>query len=120
MFSPTVFQIEGKTSVEPVKWIRARGSLAITGSRTAAPLPGRKLPTPGGRPASSSSFSVQYEESAAVEAGFQSTTSPIRAGLPISVAPIAVKLNGLIAKANPPSGRYAVRFQTPGEEIGCS
>ena len=120
MFSPTVFQIEWKTSVEPVKWIPARCSLASTGSPTAAPLPGRKLTTPGGRPASSSSFSVQYDESAAVEAGFQSTTSPISAGLETRFAPIAVKLNGLIAKTKPSSGRYSIRFQTPGEETGCS
>src|SRR6185437_16950205 len=39
MFSPTVFQIEWKTSVEPVKWIPARCSLASTGSPTSAPLP---------------------------------------------------------------------------------
>ena len=32
MFWPTVFQIEWKTSVEPVKWIPARCSLARTGS----------------------------------------------------------------------------------------
>ncbi len=33
---------------------------------------------------------------------------------------MAVKLNGLIASTNPSSGRYSRRFQTPGEEIGCS
>ena len=33
---------------------------------------------------------------------------------------MAVKLNGLTAKTNPSSGRYSMRFQTPGEEIGCS
>src|SRR6476646_4524109 len=102
MFSPTVFQIEWKTSVEPVKWIPARCSLASTGSPTAAPLPGRKLITPG----ASSSFSVQYEETAAVEAGFQRITSPMSAGLEERLAPIAVKLNGEIAKTNTSSGRY--------------
>jgi hypothetical protein len=59
MFSPIVFQIEWKTGVEPVKCTPARCSLASTGSPTAAPLPGMKLTTPGGSPASSSSFSVQ-------------------------------------------------------------
>src|SRR3954465_5698116 len=120
MFSPTVFQIEWKTGVEPVKWIPARCSLARTGSPTAAPLPGRKLITPGGTPASSSSFIVQEEETAAVEAGFQRITSPIRAGLVERLAPMAVKLNGEIAKTNPSSGRYSIRFQTPGEGTGCS
>src|ERR1051325_684837 len=120
MFCPTVFQIEWKTSVEPVKWIPARCSLASTGSPTAAPLPGRKLITPGGTPASSSSFNVQYEETAAVDAGFQRITSPISAGLVERLAPIAVKLKGEIAKTKPSSGRYSMRFQTPGDETACS
>ena len=59
-------------------------------------------------------------ESACVEAGFQTTVLPIRAGDVVRFAPIAVKLNGLIAKTNPSSGRYSSRFQTPGDEIGCS
>ena len=33
---------------------------------------------------------------------------------------IEVKLNGVTAKTNPSSGRYSIRFHTPGEEIGCS
>ena len=33
---------------------------------------------------------------------------------------IEVKLNGVTAKTKPSSGRYSSRFQTPGEEIGCS
>ena len=33
---------------------------------------------------------------------------------------MAVKLNGATAKTNPSSGRYSIRFQTPGEERGCS
>ena len=48
------------------------------------------------------------------------TVSPISAGLVERLAPIAVKLNGLIAKTKPSSGRYSIRFQTPGEETGCS
>src|SRR3954471_11882508 len=120
MFSPTDFQIEWKTPVEPVKCTPARCSLASTGSPTVAPLPGTKLTTPGGSPASSSSFNIQYDEYAAGEAGFQSTLLPISAGLDVRLAPIAVKLNGLIAKTKPSSGRYSIRFQTPGEEIGCS
>ena len=59
-------------------------------------------------------------ESACVEAGFQTTVLPISAGEVVRLAPIAVKLNGLIAKTKPSSGRYSMRFQTPGEEMGCS
>ena len=59
-------------------------------------------------------------ESAWVDAGFQTTVLPISAGEVVRLAPIAVKLNGLIAKTNPSSARYSRRFQTPGEEIGCS
>src|SRR5919204_3744417 len=120
MLEPTVFQIEWKTSVEPVKWTPAKCSLARTASPISAPLPKTRLITPGGRPASSRSFIVQYAEYAAVEAGFQMTTSPITAGLVDRLAPIAVKLNGEIAKTKPSSGRYSIRFQTPGEETGCS
>ena len=59
-------------------------------------------------------------ESAWVEAGFQTTVLPISAGDVVRLAPIAVKLNGLIAKTKPSSGRYSIRFQTPGDETGCS
>ena len=59
-------------------------------------------------------------ESACVEAGFQTTVLPMSAGEVVRFAPIAVKLNGLIAKTNPSSGRYSSRFQTPGELTGCS
>ena len=59
-------------------------------------------------------------ESAWVEAGFHTTVFPISAGDVVRFAPIAVKLNGLIAKTKPSSGRYSSRFQTPGDEIGCS
>src|SRR5881392_1258224 len=118
MFWPTVFQIEWKTSVEPVKWIPARCSLARTGSPISAPLPKTRLITPAGSPASSSRRIVQYAETAAVDAGFQMIVSPISAGLVERLAPIAVKLNGLIAKTKPSSGRYSIRFQTPGDDTG--
>jgi hypothetical protein len=45
---------------------------------------------------------------------------PINAGLVGRLPPIAVKLNGVTAKTKPSRGRYSMRFQTPGEEIGCS
>ena len=48
------------------------------------------------------------------------TVFPISAGEPLRLPPIAVKLNGLTAKTKPSSGRYSIRFQTPGEETGCS
>ena len=31
-----------------------------------------------------------------------------------------MKLNGETANTNPSSGRYSIRFQMPGDEIGCS
>ena len=52
-------------------------------------------------------------------AGFQTTVLPMSAGAAGRLAPIAVKLNGLIAKTNPSSGRSSRRFQTPGLETGC-
>jgi len=59
-------------------------------------------------------------EYAAVEAGFQRTVLPISAALDVRLPAIAVKLNGLTANTKPSSGRYSMRFQTPGEEFGCS
>ena len=59
-------------------------------------------------------------DSACVEAGFQTTVLPISAGEVVRLAPMAVKLNGLIASTKPSSGRYSSRFHTPGDEIGCS
>ena len=57
---------------------------------------------------------------AAVEAGFQTTVLPISATEVGRLPAIEVKLNGVTAKTKPSSGRYSRRFQTPGEEIGCS
>src|SRR6478609_11963518 len=48
------------------------------------------------------------------------TALPISAAELVRFPPIAVKLNGLTAKTKPSSGRYSSRFQTPGEETGCS
>ena len=59
-------------------------------------------------------------EYAAVDAGFQTTVFPISAALVGRLPPIAVKLNGVTAKTKPSSGRYSSRFQTPGDETGCS
>ena len=53
-------------------------------------------------------------------AGFQTTVFPISAGELVRFAAIAVKLNGETAKTKPSSGRYSIRFQIPGDEIGCS
>ena len=120
MFSPTVFHMPWKTGVEPVKWMPARCSLARAGSPTAAPEPETRLITPGGRPASSNSFMRKCALTAAVEAGFQTTVLPISAAEVGRFPAIAVKLNGVTAKTKPSSGRYSSRFQTPGEEMGCS
>ena len=52
--------------------------------------------------------------------GFHTTTLPMSAAEVGRFAAIAVKLNGVIATTKPSSGRYSIRFHTPGEEIGCS
>ena len=49
-----VFHMPWNTAVEPVKWMPASSGRASTGLPTFEPRPGRKLITPGGSPASSS------------------------------------------------------------------
>src|SRR5437660_4254774 len=98
----------------------ARCGEASTGSPTAAPGPGTMLITPGGSPAASSSSMMTWAEYTAVEAGFQTTVLPISAGAVGRFPAIDVKLNGVTAKTKPSSGRYSSRFQTPGDEFGCS
>ncbi len=78
------------------------------------------MTTPGGRPASSRSFSRKWALYAAVEAGFQTTVLPMSATEVGRLPAIEVKLKGVTAKTKPSSGRYSIRFQTPGDEIGCS
>ena len=68
-------------------------------------VPGTKLITPGGRPASSSSWKKYQPESSADAAGFHRTVLPIIAGAVDRLPPIAVKLNGVTAKTKPSSGR---------------
>src|SRR3954452_12167412 len=97
---------------------RARGERE--GAPISEPEPYTRLITPGGRPASSKSFIRKWAEYAAVEAGFHTTVLHIRAAGVRRLPAMAVKLNGVPAKTNPWSGRYSSRFQTPGEEIGCS
>ena len=63
-----------------MKWTPASSGLASAGSPISAPLPNTRLITPGGRPASSRMRSVYQAESAAVDAGFQTTVLPISAG----------------------------------------
>ena len=49
-----------------------------------------------------------------------------KGGLPISAGAVGrfpamdVKLNGVTASTKPSSGRWSVRFQTPGADTGCS
>ena len=117
---PIVRQIEWNTPVDPVKWTPASSGLESATSPSSEPGPKTRLITPGGRPASSRSRIVYQAESACVDAGFHTTVFPMSAGEVVRFAPIAVKLNGLIAKTKPSSGRYSRRFQTPADEIGCS
>src|SRR5258708_38034191 len=109
-----------KTGVEPVKWTPASSGLASAAGPISPPEPYTRLITPGGSPASSRRRSVYQAETAAVDAGFHTIVFPRSAGDVVRFAPIAVKLNGLTAKTKPSSGRYSSRFQTPGDEIGCS
>ena len=121
MFSPTVFQIEWKTSVEPVKWIAGevvarqhrvadRGAAAgqeVDDARRQARLL-EQLQRPVRRERGGRGRLPEHD------------VAHQRPGCEARFAPIAVKLNGLIAKTKPSSGRYSIRFQTPGEETGCS
>src|SRR3954447_5283380 len=120
MSLPIVRQIEWKTPVEPVKCTPASSGLASAEAPLSAPGPKTRLITPVGSPASSRTRIVIQAESACVEARFQTTVLPISAGEVVRLAPIAVKLKGLIAKTNPSSGRYSIRFHTPADETGCS
>src|SRR3954447_21705443 len=120
MFEPIVVHIDWKTGVEPVKCTPARSGLASAGSPISAPEPYTRLITPGGRPASSYSFIRKCALYAAVDAGFQMTVLPISAADVGRLPAIAVKLKGVTAKTKPSSGRYSIRFQTPGDETGCS
>src|SRR5215218_8467541 len=63
---------------------------------------------------------IQYDDTAAVDAGFQTTVLPISAGEVGRLPAIAVKLNGVTANTKPSSGRYSIRFHVPGTETGCS
>src|SRR3990172_1650151 len=117
MAPPPARQMPWNTPVEPVKWIPARSGCRSPASSTAAPGAYTRLITPGGRPASSSSFIVQYAVTIAVEAGFHTTVQPISAGDVVRFAPMAVKLKGLIASTKPSSGRYSRRFHGAGEEL---
>ncbi len=55
-----------------------------------------------------------------MEAGFQTTVLPIIAGEVGRLPAMEVKLKGVTAKTKPSSGRYSMRFQTPGLEVGWS
>ena len=52
--------------------------------------------------------------------GFHTTTLPSSAGAVGRFPAIEVKLNGVMASTKPSSGRYSIRFQTPGLDSGCS
>ena len=80
-----------------MKWIPARWRSASSVRLTAIESPGRKLITPGGSPASSSSLKKCQLLSAAVAAGFHTTALPISAGAVGRLPPMAVKLNGVMA-----------------------
>ena len=97
MFVPMVFHMLLKTSVLPVKCRPARSGWFKATSEIAAASPGTRLTTPGGSPASCSSFRSQCADSIAEDAGFQTTVLPMSAGAVGRLAPMAVKLNGVTA-----------------------
>ena len=96
-----VFHIELNTAVLPVKCTPPKLRSARRMSVIVAALPGTKLMTPGGRPASCRICKVCHAERIAVPAGFQMVVHPISAGAVGRLAPIAVKLNGEMAYTNP-------------------
>ena len=98
----------------PVKWMPASSGCGTATSDTAPPLPVTMLTTPGGSPAASSSRMMKCADSCWVGEGFQTTVLPMSAGASGRLPAIAVKLNGVIARTKPSSGRWSVRFQTPG------
>ena len=104
--------------VDPVKCRPAKNLSRNATSLTAWPSPVTRLITPGGRPASSSRRMVKCAASCWVGEGFHSTVLPISAGASGRLPAIAVKLNGVIATTNPSSGRWSIRFHTPGLDIG--
>src|SRR5689334_18938194 len=114
MWVPTSRHRCWNVRVEPVKWIPASRGSDTTTSDTDGPVPVTRLITPGGSPAASSSFIVQYAESDCVGEGFHTTVFPISAGAVGRLPAMAVKLNGVTAYTNPSSGRYSIRFHTPG------
>ena len=55
-----------------------------------------------------------------LSAGFHTTTLPMSAAEAGRLPAMAVKLKGVIATTNPSRARYSMRFQIPGDEMGCS
>ena len=82
------------------------------------PLPGIKLITPSGRPASLSISIIKYPDNTAVVAGFHTMVLPIMAGAVHKLPAMAVKLKGLNANINPSRGRYSSLFHTPFSDLG--
>jgi hypothetical protein len=115
-----VFHIERKISVDPVKWSAPKSRCVIATGASSLPMPGKKLITPGGSPASSNSNIVCQAASICVSAGFHRTVLPMSAGAIGRLPAIAVKLNGVSAKVNPSSGRSSIMFHMPGDDDGCS
>ena len=95
--APMVFHMSLKTSVLPVKWTPPRSRCESTTFEIIAASPVTKLMTPGGMPAASYSFIRWNAEYIALDAGFQTTVLPIRAGAVGRFAAIDVKLNGVTA-----------------------
>ena len=63
---------------------------------------------------------MKCEENCWVGLGFHTTVQPISAGAVGRLPAIEVKLNGVIARTNPSSGRWSSRFHVCGALIGCS
>ena len=61
---------------------------------------------------------ITLAASSAVVAGFHTTVLPTIAGATARFPPMEVKLKGLIASTKPSSGRWSMRFHTPGEDTG--
>src|SRR3982074_3223031 len=80
MLAPIVFHMLLKTAVLPVKCTPARSWCDSSLSEIIPASPGTKLMTPGGSPASSMAVVQENAPDLDVDARFQTTVFPMRAG----------------------------------------
>src|SRR3954454_14548260 len=109
------------TSFDPVNEMKRRRGLITSGSPTSAPEPLRKLTTPGGMPASSSSAKKRHAIHGASDDGLRITQLPVTTPADVMPAMIASgKFHGGMTPPTP-SGTYTSALSSDGIlVIGCS